>query len=99
MYFGDAASHGLEIVVSGIQVLLKQVETWRKFITDSFHDIGGQRDFFPEEEGSWASWTERAPLVSRFAVMQTTSDADTGDTPRKLIGSCSPVVGCSIQGI
>ena len=99
MYFGDAASHGLEIVVSGIQVLLKQVETWRKFITDCLHDIGGQRDFFPEEEGSWASWTERAPLVSRFAVMQTSRDADKGHTPRQLFGSCSPVDGCLIQGM
>ena len=45
MYVGDAASHGLEIVVSGVQVLLKQVETWRKLVTDCLQDIGGQRGF------------------------------------------------------
>ena len=33
----------------------------------------------------WVCISSRAPLVSRFAVMQTTRDADTGDTPRQLL--------------
>jgi len=54
----------------------------------------------PEEEGSWASRTEIAPLVGKFAVMQAIRDAEKGvhstAAARKLL---APVGYSLIRGI
>jgi len=44
---------------------------------------------FRTGEKYWASWTERAPLVSKlFGVMQSMRNADISGTPRQLPGNC-----------